>query len=212
MDRRDWAAAEAASHRAVALASEDALGWLLLPRAREKQGKHAQARAAYRKLVYSDAHGWSSSINTDPTTLMRYVLALSRTGAKGFKEAAAVYERARRQPTFASSRDGTDELDFDPSRADWPTLKAAAHPVLGMRGPRHGPPDPAEQREHLEAAVRLRPGSALAQLAYGRALRKAGRIADARTAHRRAAAHADAALAPKVQAALRKLDRVRPPR
>ncbi|MCC6731219.1 MAG: hypothetical protein IT208_17980 [Chthonomonadales bacterium] len=50
--------------------------------------------------------------------------------------------------------------------------------------------------------MRLRPRSAPAQLAYGRALQKAERYREARTAFQ----HANAALAPKVQAAMRKLD------
>ncbi|MCC6729318.1 MAG: hypothetical protein IT208_08255 [Chthonomonadales bacterium] len=81
--RRDWAAAETASRKLAALAKVDALGWLLLARVLGNQGKHAEARAAYRELVYSDSRGWSNSMETDPTTLERYVLTLSRTGVKG---------------------------------------------------------------------------------------------------------------------------------
>jgi tetratricopeptide (TPR) repeat protein len=183
LSKKEYAAAEVACREALAIDKQDAFAWIYFAYASEGQGKYNQALKAYRALVYS--HGWGSSINSDPTTLMRYVLALSRSGGR-WDEAVAVFDRAQKQADGGRGMKLVD-AQFDSARPDWNGMKAVAHYVLGTRSPRHEPADPAEQLKHLEAAVRLKPSWAAAETAYGRALEKAGRREDAKAAFQRGA-------------------------
>jgi tetratricopeptide (TPR) repeat protein len=178
-----WEVAESACLKALAIVKEDPISWLTLADASEQLGKNAQALKAYQALVYSQ--GWSSSINSDPTTLMRYVLALSRTGGR-WDEAVAVFNKMQKN---ASGEGGVGKIDveFDARRPDWTRMKAVAHYMLGTRSPHHAHADPGEQLKHLETATRLRPKWSAVQTAYGQALEKAGRTAEAKAAFRRAA-------------------------
>jgi tetratricopeptide (TPR) repeat protein len=195
-----YAEAEGLFRKALGIFPQDAMALLRLAEVCERQDKQAEALRAYHELIYPQ--GWGSNINSDPTTYMRYVLALTRSGQ--WQEAVAVYEKAMQRVT-QTDRKVYLYLHFDPGVVDRSGLQAAAHYVLGTRYPTFGPADPAEQREHLGAAVRLRPRWALAQFAYGRALAEAGRLNEAKAAYSRAASLAGGDLKPQVQKALEEM-------
>jgi tetratricopeptide (TPR) repeat protein len=207
MAKGDYREAEAVCLKAVAADKQDAESWLLLARASERLGKTDQALKAYRALVY--AKGWGSNINSDPTTLMGYVLALSR--ASRWQEAAEIFDRANLQAARGLRRPLVD-MQMDSRRPNRPVLKAAAHYVLGTRRPTFGPADPTEQVSHLKAAVAAQPRWALARFAYGRALAKAGRVAEAKEAYTRAAADASGDLKQRIDRALATVDAAHPAR
>jgi len=165
------------------------------------KGKQAEALKAYQALIY--ARGWGSSINSDPTTSMRYVLALSRIGR--WQEALDVYDKAN-QRTLSGTGKPIAPVSFTRGTPSWTELKAAAHLALGMRRPSYGPADLRAQLAHLETAARPQPNWAAAQFAYGQALEKAGRVKEAKSAYEKALTRADPKLKGRAEGELRKLN------
>lgn len=170
MAKRRYAEVAERCRKALATDSRCAPAWRLLAEACELQGKDADAIGAYRALIY--AKGWGSSMNHDPTTLMRYVLLLSKRGA--WSEAVAVYRDAENR-SMSGTQHPLVGFQFADATPDWPRMNAAAHYVLGTRGRLDGAVPVAERMGHLEQAIRLRPQWPEAQLAYGQGLLKQGR-------------------------------------
>ncbi len=196
------AEAESLYRKALAIYPHDAAALLHLAGACEREGKYGEAIKAYREVVYSNATGWGGSMNSDPTTRMRYVLALLRNG--NTEEAVTVYGMANRD-VIRIDHKPLLEVTIDPDHPDMALLEGAAHLVLGTRSPTFGPPVAAEQLAHLKAAMSLQPRWALAQFRCGQALEKAGQPAAARTAYRKAMALADGDLKEQAKDANRRL-------
>jgi Flp pilus assembly protein TadD len=154
-----------------------ARAWLGLAEACERQGKDDDAIQAYRAMIYSK--GWGSSINHDPVTMMRYVLLLSKRG--DWREAVAAYNDVEQRSQTGRGHPLVG-LRFSETAPDWPTMRAVAHLVLGIRDAYHGPVPSAEKMKHLEEAVKLRPQWPEAQLAYGQALLRQRKLDQAQKA------------------------------
>jgi predicted Zn-dependent protease len=196
-DKRRYARAESLLRQAITLDSTSAEAWLLLAEACEKQNKQTEALKAYHELVYSNEKGWGSSINSHITTRMKYILALLRSNR--WPEAVAVYEMVRKGDSQTNHGRTTLDAAFDPNRREITRLQAVAHLVLGTVEPSWGPPSKAEQKKHIEEAVRLQPNMPAAQYAYAQMLVKEGNYEAAKAAYGKAATHADGELKAKAQ-------------
>ena len=153
LDQKRYPEAETLFRKAVAIQPENSAARLLLAEVCERQGKLEEALEAYHALVYApDAMG--DSIALDPTTRMRYVLALVRSNR--YTEAVAVYDLARKQAVSARE-ESLLPLRFDANNPDENRLQAAAHYVMGVKRPEHRENTLGELRQHLEAAIRLAP-------------------------------------------------------
>ena len=204
-----YAQAEGIFRQVLQLQGHDARTWLLLADVYERQGKEAKALEAYRTLLYPV--NWGSSISSDVTTRMRYVLALCRSNR--YEEAAQVFDKAMNATVLENIADALREqiaqthdamtqedaveahsllpLRFDPASPDKRLLQAAAHYVLGTKQPSFGPPGAGEQMKHLQAAVRLAPQWGQAHSALSDALQRQGQTQAAQTAQKRALALGD---------------------
>lgn len=197
--------AEGLFRKALAIQPQDAETWLLLADVCEKQGKQTAALNAYHELVYSNQKGWGSSINSHPTTRMKYVLALTR--ANRWQEAVAVYDMAITSSIQTNGRPMVEER-FDPARRDLTRLQAVAHAILSSTGPSWGPPNTADQKKHLDAALKLHPEMPLIQYLHGRSLEKEGHKAEAAAAYQKAESRAGGDLKATVHTAYQRVAQV----
>ncbi len=179
LDRGDYAKGEAILRRALAVDKTDAYSWVLLADACEHQGKTDAAIQAYRAMIYSQ--GWGSSINHDPTTIMRYILLLSRKGE--WREAVAVYNDSELRNQTGRGR-ALVGFQFTEKMPDWPAMRAAAHFILGTYhvSYAHGPT--VDQVKHLEQAIQYRPKWPEAQVAYADWMLKKGELNRAEAAYK----------------------------
>ena len=155
----------------------------------ERLGKQREAIAVYRDLVTDKPHSFNS-ITADPTTHMKFVLALARDHQ--WAEAANDYnkmmdrqarhdeESTRFQRSHMSPEDAAHYVEryvpeplysirFDPEQPNFVDLQAAAHYLLGIKNPSSGG-KPGEKEAHLKAAIKFRPRWALAHYTYGELL------------------------------------------
>jgi len=155
----------------------------------ERLGKPREAITVYRDLVAYKPH-FSSSIASDPTTHMKFVLALARDHQ--WAEAANVYNKmmdrqARHDDestgfhrSLMSPEEAARYVDrympeplysvrFDPDQPNLVDLQAAAHYLLGVKEPHWGG-KLGEKEAHLKAAIKFRPQWALAHYTYGELL------------------------------------------
>lgn len=181
LDHGDYAKAESILRRALAIDRTDAQSWVLLADVCERQGKTDDAIQAYRAMIYSQ--GWGSSINHDPTTVMRYVLLLSKKGA--WAEAAAVYNDAEQRKMAGTGRPLAG-FHFSQRTPDWPGLKAAAGFVLGTYHVSYAHGQTVDQVKHLEQAIKYRPNWPEAQIAYADCMLKKGELDKAEAAYKAA--------------------------
>jgi len=155
----------------------------------ERLGKPREAITVYRDLVAYKPH-FSSSIASDPTTHMKFVLALARDHQ--WAEAANVYNKmmdrqARHDDestgfhrSLMSPEEAARYVDrympeplysvrFDPDQPNLVDLQAAAYYLLGVKEPHWGG-KLGEKEAHLKAAIKFRPQWALAHYTYGELL------------------------------------------
>ena len=207
--KKQYALAESLYVRAQKIDPQDGSTWHLLADLYEREGKHTKALQAYRSLVYPQ--NWNSSIGTDPTFRMRFVLALCRSNAypeavqvfnKTMDESAryntpgAVIEKAKLTGDNSEVVQYIEErslvpLRFDPDAPDEIHLQAAAHYVLGIKQPTYEVASREEQLAHLQKAARLAPQWGIVQSALSDALKRQGRTQAAIAAQKRALALGD---------------------
>lgn len=202
VDKGHYQRAENLLQQAIVLNSTSAEAWLHLADVCEKQNKQTDALKAYHELVYSNQKGWGSSINSDMVTRMKYVLALLRSNK--WQEAVAVYDLAMKTSIEVDGHPLVDS-GFSPNRREISRLEEVAHVVLGTQSPTWGPPSKAEQKKHLEAAVRLQPNLPMVQFVYAQKLEKDGDFVAAKAAYQKAATHADGDLKVKAQSAVQRI-------
>lgn len=208
MSGEQFAQAESIFRQALKTEPNDAMTLRLLAEVYEREGMHTKAIEAYRTLIYSNAH---SSISSDPTTLMHFVLSLCRSNQ--YAEAVQVFNKTMDDSAHGSipeevivnaQRTGNTvafapyiekysllPMRFDVNNLEENKLQAAAHFVLGTKQPSFAPPGAGEQMRHLQAAVRLAPKWGQAHSALADALVKKGQTQAAQAAQKRALALGD---------------------
>ena len=177
----DYKALETQCQKGLGIDKLDAFSWTYLAEADEKLKKRADELAAYRALIYPQ--GWGSSINSDPTTHMKYVLALLRNNI--WDEAVAVYNKALPVNTAVFS-EPLSERRFDVNRREFARLQGMAQLYLGSHSPKFRADRKGEILSHLQAAIKAQPGLAIAYYAYGRQLEEENRTVEAKAAYQKA--------------------------
>ena len=202
MERSDYAAAIVASKSALAVNNRDAISWLTMAEANEKLGKQTDALKCYRELIYPK--DWSSNVNTDPTTRMKYVLALTRSNI--WPEAVAVYEQS--VPWSIDMRGARiRERTFTSDRREFSRIEALSHLIIGSRNPSFGPALPGEKMKHLAAALKLQPRMGLAHYLYGIEMQRQMKFDSAQTALAKAVSLGDSELKMRARLKLKDVDR-----
>ena len=191
---RDYYQLETLCNQGIALYSAEPFSWLYLAEAEEHLGKTNEELKAYRELIYPN--GWGSSINSDPTTHMKYVLALLRNN--NWEEAVKVYTKAMPEGARVFSFN-ISERGFDSGRREFKRMQGMAHLYLGSHSPGYRPDRPGEILGHLQEAIKLQPGLALAHYAYGRQLEEENRPVEAKAAFQRALRFGDGDLKSKIK-------------
>ncbi len=171
------AAAIELCNKIIAVDEFEPYGYLYLAQALYNQGKFKDSIKAYEALVYSK--NWSSSINKDPTTLLKYSLALAED--KRWVDAVTVYKRVF--PDGASIQ-GIPLLNtnFDPQMPNYKNLEGVCNAVLGVRHPSFEPPPPGEQELRLKQAVKQNPESGTAHYFLAKELLKNGKSEESKAA------------------------------
>ena len=196
--KKDYKSLELTSKKGISTYDKDSTSWINLAEAEENLKNKPEELRAYRALVYSK--GWFGSINSGPTTHMKYVLALLRNNL--WDEAAAVYNNAIPDDTTIFTIPLT-ERGFDSGRREFKRLQGMAHLYLGSHSPGYRPDRPGEILGHLQEAIKLQPGLALAHYAYGRQLAEENRPLEAKAAFQRALRFGDGDLKSKIKIQMR---------
>lgn len=178
----DLPKAEALFKQALALVPGEPRKLYALAQVLDAQDKTVEARAAYRNVVRPQ-QGTGSTLQTDPTILMRYAALCKASGQQ--EEANDAY---RLLVNNAQARRIDSVGDSFPTISSYKTdadVEAVAHVVAGIQLVKKGQDEKAAK--HFDIANKLRPDLAIGHFYKGYALQSRGKLAEAKRAFEKAA-------------------------
>lgn len=180
LDAGHYEEAEDYAQQSMAIGQVGGVALETLAAALDAEGKTKEALAAYQKI--------SDEGDVYPRNLIPYALLLLKAGH--WAEAVAAYNK--QLPYLSDGQLMAANSHFSADVPQPKELETALHIALGLtcsyEATWGGHSQSAKALSEYKKAIALEPNSALGNLYYGRALRQAHRIAEAKAAFKKAAA------------------------
>jgi len=178
LDAGQYAEAEDDAQQSMALGQDSGLAQEIFAAALDAEGKTQEALGAYQQM--------SDTGDVYPRTQLPYALLLLKTGH--WAQAVAAYNK--QLPYLADGKLMNTNSHFSPTVPQPKELETAIHIGLGLTEDWRGYNWTLHSREQtltqFQQALAAEPNSSLANLYYGRALRRLGRKAEAQAAFTKA--------------------------
>lgn len=196
LDAGQYAEAESDARQSMAIGQPAGIAHELLAQALDAQGKSQEALETYQQMADVG--------DVEPRNMLPYALLSLKAGH--WAQAVAAYNK--QLPYLSDGKLMNTNSHFSPDVSQPKELETAIHIGLGLTDDWRGYSWTLHSREQtlaqFQQALALEPNSSLANLYYGRALRRLGRKAEAQAAFTKAASTAQGDVKAAAEEALKR--------